>query len=74
MLSTMRLGIQITTHAPSKNAIYNQMQAMIVGGHNPVTIGTANGLSLATQVLSLGLAGTGTTGALSSTDWNTFNK
>lgn len=41
--------------------------------HNPVTIGTANGLSLSTQALSLGLASTSTTGALSSTDWNTFN-
>jgi hypothetical protein len=38
-----------------------------------VTIGTANGLSLSTQVLSLALASTSTTGALSSTDWNTFN-
>ncbi len=38
-----------------------------------VTIGTANGLSLSAQVLSLGLAGVSTTGALSSTDWNTFN-
>jgi hypothetical protein len=41
--------------------------------HNAVTIGTANGLSLSTQVLSLGLASTSATGALSSTDWNTFN-
>jgi hypothetical protein len=41
--------------------------------HNAVTIGTANGLSLSTQVLSLALASTSTTGALSSTDWNTFN-
>lgn len=41
--------------------------------HNPVTIGTANGLSLSTQVLSLGLASTSTTGALSNTDWNTFS-
>jgi predicted heme/steroid binding protein len=41
--------------------------------HNEVTIGTANGLSLSTQVLSLALASTSTTGALSSTDWNTFN-
>lgn len=41
--------------------------------HNPVTIGTANGLSLSTQSLSLGLASTSTTGALSATDWNTFN-
>lgn len=41
--------------------------------HNAVTIGTANGLSLSTQVLSLGLASSSTNGALSSTDWNTFN-
>lgn len=41
--------------------------------HNAVTLGTANGLSLSTQVLSLGLASTSTNGALSSNDWNTFN-
>ena len=41
--------------------------------HDPVTIGTANGLSLSTQALSLALSSTSTTGALSSTDWNTFN-
>jgi len=38
-----------------------------------VTIGTANGLSLSTQALSLALADTDTTGALSDTDWDTFN-
>jgi hypothetical protein len=41
--------------------------------HNAVTLGTANGLTLSTQQLSLGLASTSSTGALSSTDWNTFN-
>ena len=41
--------------------------------HNAVTLGTANGLSLSTQVLSLGLASGSANGALSSTDWNTFN-
>lgn len=41
--------------------------------HDAVTIGTANGLSLAGQVLSLGLASAGVTGALSGTDWTTFN-
>jgi hypothetical protein len=41
--------------------------------HNAVTLGTANGLSLSTQVLSLALASGSTTGALSSTDWATFN-
>lgn len=38
-----------------------------------VTLGTANGLSMGGQVLSLGLSSTATNGALSSTDWNTFN-
>jgi hypothetical protein len=41
--------------------------------HNAVTIGTANGLSLATQVLSLGLASGSAAGALSAADWTTFN-
>ena len=38
-----------------------------------VTIGTANGLSLSGQALSLGLASGSANGALSSTDWTTFN-
>jgi hypothetical protein len=38
-----------------------------------VTIGTANGLSLSSQQLSLGLASGSANGALSSTDWTTFN-
>jgi hypothetical protein len=44
-------------------------------GYTPtnVTIGTANGLSISGQALSLALSSTSTTGALSSTDWNTFN-
>jgi predicted heme/steroid binding protein len=41
--------------------------------HNAVTLGTANGLSLSTQQLSLGLSSSSTNGALSSTDWSTFN-
>ena len=41
--------------------------------HSAVTLGTANGLSLVGQALSLGLSSGSTTGALSSTDWNTFN-
>jgi hypothetical protein len=41
--------------------------------HDAVTIGTANGLSLSNQILSLGLASSSTNGALSATDWNTFN-
>ena len=41
--------------------------------HAAVTLGTANGLSLSTQQLSLGLASSGVTGALSGSDWTTFN-
>jgi hypothetical protein len=41
--------------------------------HDAVTLGTANGLSLSGQVLSLGLASGSINGALSSTDWTTFN-
>lgn len=41
--------------------------------HNAVTLGTPNGLSLSGQQLSLGLASSGVTGALSGSDWNTFN-
>ena len=42
-------------------------------GHNPVTISTANGLSISVQALSMAAASTSVTGALTSTDWNTFN-
>jgi hypothetical protein len=38
-----------------------------------ITLGTPNGLSLSAQVVSLGTASASTTGALDSTDWNTFN-
>jgi hypothetical protein len=41
--------------------------------HAAVTISTANGLSLVGQALSLTLASAGVTGALSGTDWSTFN-
>ncbi len=38
-----------------------------------VTLGTASGLSLSAQILSLALSSTSTVGALSAADWNTFN-
>jgi predicted nucleic acid-binding Zn-ribbon protein len=41
--------------------------------HNPVTIGTANGLSLNNQIISLSSASSSTNGALLSSDWTTFN-
>lgn len=47
------------------------------GSHNPITIAVpANGLAIDdpyNQELSIALADASTTGALSSTDWNTFN-
>ena len=60
---------------PLSTATINALatKAPISSVHNPVTIGTANGLSLSTQQLSLGLASSGVTGALSGTDWNIFN-
>lgn len=47
--------------------------AAVAGIHSPVAIATPNGLSILGQALSLALADTSNTGALSSTDWNTFN-
>lgn len=41
--------------------------------HNPLTLGADNGLSLLWQQLSLNIASSTTTGALSLSDWNTFN-
>ncbi len=41
--------------------------------HDAVSLGTPNGLGLVGQAISLGLASASTNGALSSTDWNTFN-
>lgn len=40
------------------------------GTHSPVTLGTANGLSLSGQALSLSLSATGTSGALSAVDYS----
>lgn len=42
--------------------------------HNAVTIGTANGLSLASQAISLRLADSTHAGALSAYDWNRFDQ
>lgn len=69
-------GIQLVSNNIS--LIYGTTANTVAQGndsrfHNPVTLGTGNGLSLANQVLSLALAGALSTGALSSTDWNNFN-
>jgi hypothetical protein len=69
-----------TTQISNWNAAYGWGNHALAGYattsqlHNPVTLGTnQNGLSLSTQVLSLDLASNTTNGALSSTDWSTFN-
>lgn len=58
--------------AATKNYV-DTATAGITGSHNPVTLGTANGLVLSNQVLSLDLASSTVTGSLSSADWATFN-
>jgi hypothetical protein len=63
----------VTDVAPSKNAVYDVISGL-PGGHDAVTINaTANGLSIVGQELALALSSTSTTGALSDTDWDTFN-
>jgi len=51
----------------------NGTLALVSDIHDAITIGTANGLSLIGQQLSLGLSSGSSNGALSSTDWTTFN-
>lgn len=71
-----RLGWEFKAPAAAGIATINPGAGGITlnqSSHDPVTIGTANGLSLSTQQLSLGLSSGSTTGALSSTDWTTFN-
>lgn len=73
----------IVTYNPSTRAIGTRtntqiladlgLTSVISNSHAPVTLGTANGLSLSGQQLSLGLASTNSTGALSSAHWNIFN-
>lgn len=69
-------GVSITTQTFAGNKTFTgTISASNLSGTNTgdVTLGTASGLSLIGQALSLGLSSTSTTGALSSTDWNTFN-
>lgn len=69
-------GVSTTTQSFAGNKTFTgTIAASNLSGTNTgdVTLGTANGLSLLGQALSLGLSSTSTTGALSNTDWNTFN-
>ncbi len=73
--TTPAISITLGSITPTSVAATGTVTGSNLSGTNTgnVTIGTANGLSIAGQALSLGLSGTSTTGALSSTDWNTFN-
>lgn len=63
----------VTDVAPSKNAVYDAISGL-PATHDAVTIASpANGLSVTGQELSIATASTSTTGALSDTDWDTFN-
>src|SRR3990167_2310730 len=59
-------------HANANEGI-EALETWALGTGAPVTIGAASGLSIVGQVLSLGIASSGVTGALSGTDWDTFN-
>jgi trimeric autotransporter adhesin len=50
----------------------SSIATLTASSHAPVTIGTANGLSLSGQTLSIATASATTTGALTSTDYNFF--
>ena len=81
-LVTLTGGATLTnkTMSGASNTFSNIPVGAIGGGSvlsgtntGDVTLGTASGLSLSGQQLSLGLASSGITGALSGSDWTTFN-
>jgi hypothetical protein len=61
-------------YAPALGADDNYVtDAQLAALHPAATVTTTNGLSISGQEISLQLASTSTHGALSDTDWNTFN-
>lgn len=65
-----------TTSSPTfANLTVSTINGGTSSGNNngDVTLGASNGLSLVGQILSLGVSSSSTTGALTSTDWFTFN-
>jgi hypothetical protein len=70
-----RSAISLTTTGTSGSATYDSVTGVlnIPNYEGGITLGTPNGLSLSGQELSLGLSSGSTNGALSSTDWTTFN-
>jgi hypothetical protein len=53
--------------------IPSPVSALLGTNTGDITLGTPSGLGLSGQILSLGIASAGVTGALSGTDWSTFN-
>jgi len=60
------------TISPS-DTVLTAIQKLSYKNHNPLTLGSSNGLSLDNQQLSLGLSSSTSNGALSNVDWITFN-
>ena len=68
-----RLGVGTVNQVLASNGTTPYWASALL--HDSVTIGTpANGLSQISQEISLGLATTSDTGALSARDWNVFNQ
>jgi hypothetical protein len=63
----------VATIDASVTVLQSQVTSLIAQAHDAVTLGNANGLSLSGQILSLALASSTSTGALSAFDWDTFN-
>lgn len=66
----------IENKEPTTNSFNIGDLADFIAGYvtvSPISIGVANGLNLTGNTLSLGLASSSANGALSSTDWSTFN-
>ncbi|MFN5866445.1 MAG: beta strand repeat-containing protein, partial [Candidatus Kapaibacterium sp.] len=73
--TTPAITLTLGAITPSSVAATGSVTGSNLSGTNSgdVTLGTANGLSLVGQQLSLATASGATTGALSSSDWTTFN-
>jgi len=79
-VSTNELSILTSIHDSSIGSLIakdinidSSLNDLYTKFHDPIIIDVSNGLSLILQTLSLDLASVSQTGALSSSDWNTFN-
>jgi len=73
-IGSLLSGYTSTSGAISaSDSVLSAIQKLGYDKHIPVTVVTTNGLGLSGQDISIGLSSTSTNGALSSTDWNTFN-